>query len=159
MSDVQNAAAVKSKVVKLNSPSLRFEIAEFKRTIYLATPEAGVTLEQIQKPEFWAHVSHRLKAMDRLEVQPEDNSYFAELLVLSASRISANVKLLRHVDLGGVVVEPDDAADCGMEVKWAGGVAKFRVIRKSDNVKVRDGFETKAAATEWMHEHAKALAA
>jgi hypothetical protein len=64
---------------KLIQPQLRE--AEFKRTIWTATPQAGTTQDEITKPEFWVHVAGKLKIGDRIEVSPESGEWLADVIV------------------------------------------------------------------------------
>ncbi len=144
------------KPVKLNISRFSL-VAEFKRKISQCIPEAGTTLEQMLDPSYWAHVAAKLAPMDRIEVNAEDGSFYAELLVMSASKIGANVKPLHFINLGAPV--DMETPDIGMMVKYAGIHAKWRVLRTSDGAKVRDGFATREEAVLWMNDQAKALAA
>ena len=70
--------------------------ASYVRNIFVATPEAGTTLEDVQDPAFWTHVAKQLRISDRIEVIPEDSAFFAELYVQNVRLNTVNVKLLRH---------------------------------------------------------------
>lgn len=142
---------------KLNAP--RFKEASYERTVYVATPEAGVTLDEIQKPEFWSHVAAKLKPYDMIEARAEDGSYWAQLLVINCNHLSAHVALLQSCDLNVGEPDQDDAAGSDYEVKWGGPHAKHRVQRKSDGEVLKDGFANKQAATKYLTEHLRALAA
>lgn len=147
----------KSTARKLTAP--RFKNAEFERAIWQASIEAGVSLAEVQKPEFWGHVAENLKPLARIEVIAEDLSWFAELLVIDCDRLWAKTRLIRFVDL-----REDDAADVlpasasGFRVEYKGPTKKHIVLRLSDNVIVHEGIATKAEAQSWITEHLKALA-
>lgn len=137
----------------------RFTSAEFVRTIHVASPEAGIAFDALLEPSYWAHVAHEMKAWDRIEVRPDDASYFAELIVLDVGRAAARVKPLRHVVL--------DSADTGklddgeFEIKWRGPNAKFGVIRVRDKALVspEGGLSSREEAERWLADYTKALAA
>lgn len=106
----------------------RLRQAEFNRTVWAAQPEPGVTLDDMVKPEYWAHVSKSLKVGDRIEVVSADGAWFAELFVRSTSGVAANVAVLRqHIF--------SDAKPMGVPadvvIKHRGD-AGWSVIRKSD---------------------------
>jgi hypothetical protein len=148
---------------KLNPP--RIKLAEYARNIHQITPELGTTLDDILAPEYWAHVGFNLKARDRIEVETEDMTWFAELYVIKAQRLpgtafTASVRLMRYVDLTGeaelkrlmgVVEEAPaiplaDAGNAEFEIAWKGPAKKFVIIRRSDKVVMRDGIASKVEA-------------
>lgn len=122
--------------------------AEFLRNIYAATPEAGTKLEDILQPDFWVHVAKTLHISDRIEVIPEDGSFYAELFVVSVASNLVKVKLLSHHELHdvGAPAEPGDE----LEVVWRGQTAKHTVWRKKDKHILKDGFATKQEAAQWL---------
>lgn len=124
--------------------------AEFARNILYAKPEANVTFEEVQKPEFWAHVAKPVKAGDRIEVVAADGSWFAELYVRSSAAQSLNVAVMRYCDFSKKSeVEEPAKTEPEYEVKFAGR-AKWRVMRKSDNAVMIEGLDTKEQAEEWI---------
>lgn len=143
----------KAPVRKLSGPRMKEE--SFVRTVYVATPEHGVTVEDLEKPEFWAHVAEQFKPGDLIHVYPEDGTFWAELLVQTTSRAAAQVRVLRNYELAKVEALEDESE---YEVKWAGPTAKFRVIRKSDGEVMKGGMEKDEAQT-YLRSHVKAMAA
>lgn len=141
---------------KLTAP--RFKNAEYERTIWQASIEAGVPFEDVQKPEFWGHVAENLKPLARIEVIAEDLSYFAELIVIDCDRLWAKTQVLRFVDLRSDVAEDLlPAMSSGFKVEYKGPTKKHVVIRLADNEIVQEGIATKAEANAWVAEHLKAL--
>lgn len=136
----------------------RFESAEHQRNLWCAVPEAGTPFEAVLTPAYWAHISARLRPWDRIEVMPEDGSYFAELLVQDAGRLYAKVAMLRHLKLEMVEVRGEDGG-ADYEIKWAGPVKKWRVMRKSDKAELRDRFSTQGEASSWLAQHIKTVGA
>lgn len=137
----------------------RFKNAEFERVVYQACPEVSTTFEDVCEPAFWSHVAEKLKPGDRIEVLTEDNSYFAELLVVDAGRLFAKVAVLRYVELSSPDV-PEGLTGVAPEfkVQYKGPALKHVVIRLSDNQIVQDGIALKADAHAWVKEHVQALA-
>lgn len=127
----------------------QFKEAEYIRRVWCASPEQGVTVEDMLVPSFWAHVAKQLRAGDRIEVVAKDGAWFAELFVRSASDNGAKVAVLRAVKLTEEVlaVESED-----YEIKYRGN-AKWSVVRKSDKAVLADGQETKEQAAEWLADH------
>lgn len=144
--------------IKMSPNPQKFNSAEFRRNEWFAAPEAGTTLEQILDPDFWSHVSGRVKPLDIIEVLPEDASFYARLMVTSCSRIHAKVVVLYHkslVDAGVAEPTPDDAGQ--YEVKWLGPSGKFGVLRTKDKHTVKSGFSTKPEAEIYLQDYVKAL--
>lgn len=150
-------AAKQAMKARLTAP--QFTLAEQSRNVYLAQPAAGTTPEQLLDPEFWTHVSGKLKPNDRIDVRPLDGAFFMELLVLSANRLHARVAPLIHVDLEAV--NPEDmespSASSGYAIRWVNPVAKFRITRLSDRKTVREGFDTRDQAAGHLAEYLQAL--
>lgn len=128
--------------------------AEFSRIVWAVRPEHGVTLEDLLKPEAWAHVAKSLKPGARIEVFPPDGSFYAELLVRSADANSADVFPLFRVDFSEAA--EDAPASQEYELKFA-GAAKWRVLRKIDGAVMVEGL-TKPEAEAWLTKRVEALA-
>jgi len=134
----------------------RIQIAQHMRNVWYVTPEHGTPIEALLEPQFWAHVSAKMKPRDRIEVDAEDGSYFVELRVEDAGRLFAKVVVLRRVDL-----QPTEQAEqpADYKIMWAGPHAKWRIVRAKDKGLVKDGLETRTAAELYLASHAKAMAA
>lgn len=122
----------------------RLTSAEFNRTVWQAQPEPGTTLEEMLKPEYWAHVAKNLKKGDRIEIVSGDGEWFAELHVRGSNGASANVFPLRHVTFGAKA-----QTDAGVEIKHR-GAAGWSVIRKSDKKVLHEKAETREDAESWL---------
>lgn len=122
-----------------------------------ATLAAGVTLEDCLKPEFWAHVAHKLQPQGRIVVDAADGSFSAQLKVQDASRLAAVVTVEWKSERGAVAraERPEEA----FAVAFVNNKVKWRVIRKSDNVVMSENHATEELAREAVHGHIKALAA
>lgn len=126
----------------------RVKPAEYLRTIHVATPEAGTTVEDLLDPTFWAHCARGFHISDRIEVIPEDNAYYAELYVQEVSRNSVKVVLFAHH-----VLAPQEEESAGTDeyaIRWSGPHTKYRVVRKKDNAVLQDGFTDTASARKWL---------
>lgn len=134
----------------------RIQFAQHMRNVWYVTPEAGTPIEALLEPQFWAHVSSKMKPRDRIEVDAEDGSYFVELRVEDAGRLFAKVVVLRQCNLG-VTEQKEDSPD--FKVMWAGPHAKWRIVRSKDRGLLKDGFETRQDADLYLASHIKAMAA
>lgn len=117
--------------------------ADFARTVHAVTPEPGTTLDQVLKPEAWAHVAKLLKAGDKIEVRSADGEWFAELYVRSVTETDAHVVVLQSYKFSGEKPAPTE-----VDVKFRGD-KKWSVIRKADKAVLTEGLETKGAAEDW----------
>lgn len=132
--------------VKLAPP--RLKLAEFARAPYRVEPEAGVTLDDVLEPEFLAHVADRLRPGDKLEIMPECMSWYAEALVVDATRLSARIQVI----LGPVAIDAAEqvlASDV-FEARWISPSVRFGVVRKSDGAYMVRHLPTKADADQWI---------
>jgi hypothetical protein len=148
----QDTAPAPAKKVAPRLTVDRFKEAEYTRRVWSMTPAENTEVDHLLKPEYWSLVAAKLNPTDRIEVVAEDNSWFADLLVISAGGNWAKVKLLRHVPLN----DSEDDANLGssqFKVMYGGVKAKHKVVRNADNVVMKDGFPTKAEAIKWMQEY------
>lgn len=136
----------------------RKQLAAHNRQIWDVVPESGVTIEDLKRPQFWAHVSMDYRPGDQIEVRAEDGSYFARLFVLDAGPGYAKVHVLENHALE--VIEPgSETTLAGHSVVWSGPHTKFRVMRDEDKKVLKDGFQQKTDAITWLLSYGKAIAA
>lgn len=132
----------------------RFKLADYERNLWVATPEAGTTLEDVLKNDYFAHVAGNFKPFDKVEVRAEDESYYAELLVRSAGKNWAVCNVLMHVDLAP---KSDAVPDEDYTVGWGGPHQKHRVVRKKDGEVLFQGGASADEARSWLTNHLKAI--
>ena len=131
--------------------------AEYVRRVFRATVPSDVTPADIVKPEFWAHVSVKLHNTDIIEVMPEDESWFAQLLVRSSSRLHAKCEVL-HLKTFNDVKKAKEV-EGPFSLKHNGPKAKWCVIRNADKALVKDGFASKENAAAWIEANQEDLLA
>lgn len=136
----------------------RCQLAEQARNVYSAVLESGTTMDELKEPSFWAHVSgpKNFRPMDRIEVMPEDGTFWAELLVLNAGPMFAKVYVMRHHEIGEVGTSSLSDA---FQIGWKGPVRQYAVIRAKDNTIMQDKFASRETAMGWLAENAKSMAA
>ncbi len=134
----------------------RFHQTDFVRNHWTVILPANVAMDDVLRPEFWAHNAQKLKAMDHIEIYREDGTEWAELLVTLVERVAARVVMLHHVPLQK---ESVDAIDPEYIVSFAGPHHKWRVVRASDSEMVSKGHASREEANQWVAEYTKALAA
>jgi len=137
-------------------PPTKLQLAEFTRVIWSVTVPAGTTIEEVKEPSFWVHVQKELRVGAHIEVSPESGEWLVEFIVRATPSTGPVLyPLQKHV----FNAPSDKTTNGGYEVKYAGGNAKWRVLRKSDNHVLVDGLGTRDAAEAWLTEnlHADSL--
>lgn len=113
--------------------------SEFAYADISVTMPVGHTIEDALKPEYWAHVAHRLQQNtvtgqpDRsgaiIRLRSEDHAFFAMLYVRAVRNDALDVALIGEPTFFG----PKGAARSeAYEVRWNVGARGFDVVRKSD---------------------------
>lgn len=129
-----------------------------------STPEfycnvpAGMPLEEMFRPDFWAHVAKLLLPHSTIIVDWDDRSRRVELFVYDVSRNAASVVVLHDHDIQGQIIARS-ADDTQYTVKWGGPTHKFRVIRDKDGAVMKSDLQTKDAAERWVKNTLQATAA
>lgn len=137
----------------------RVKQAEFARNVWVAVAPHGETLESALNPAWWAGVASQFKMWDRIELRAEDGSWFAELVVVAASRLAVDARVIGHTEFDAqpTVVAPSDpdALPSGYDVNFGGPVHKYRVVRKADGEVMAHGM-SKKDATAWAWDYVNA---
>jgi hypothetical protein len=136
-----------TKQAKAVRKPTNIEEAVAARNIWQVKPEISVTIEDLLKPDYWAHVARRMRAGDRVEAIPDDRHYFAEFFVLAASSNWAKMVLLREVT---IIKDNEKTETEGFSIGWA-GKHKWRVTR--GNEILSKGHDDKDSATKWLAEN------
>jgi len=131
--------------------------SEYSRNIWCVVPEINVSVEHVLKPQYWANVAHTMRITDRIEVNAEDNSWFAELMVMDVGTLWVKAELMRKVEFAKH--EVTSGAQEEYVAKWNAGGKCFRVIRKADNAVVQDDIKSKGEANLWIANHTRDMAA
>lgn len=151
--DAGETTAPARKALYLNPTGL--QDASHFRNRWMAVPPAAATIDDVCQPSFWLHSAAKLRRMDIIEVLPEDEAWYAELLVIRIGIGTAKVKVLNHAVIDEVGEEP---ADFTTEISWGGPAHKYRVVRKSDKHVISYGHESKAAAMIAQADYERTLA-
>lgn len=142
---------------------------DFINTVHRIRDAASDTpVQELLKPETWAHHSGKLKPFDEIIVVPQGAPYRAHLFVVDAGKGFAKVRLLdvKLINAAPAEVEAPDEVEPAdplgdsdpVSVKWNGPNDKFTVFRRADNEKLRVGFAVKDDALAWARVHMKAMA-
>jgi hypothetical protein len=112
----------------------RFSDAEFTHRTFRAQPEHTDTFTDTLKADYWKHVARFLKPGSIIQAVWEDNSLFAEYLVLDVQEggTGAKVAALRKEPLicfdDGIYV----GKDTDFRIEFGGNFHKWRAVRTSD---------------------------
>lgn len=136
---------------------------EHSHRVHRVIPEHTDKFDETLKASYWAHVARNFKAGDKIEAFWEDNSLYAEYLVLSVQEggVGAKVANLSKTPLvsfdDGVFVDNGDK----YKIEFGGNFHKFRIIRLSDGYVIgkEHKFNTELEARNYLHEHRKAMQA
>lgn len=134
----------------------RIKLIEFARQTHHVVPEDGTKFEDILKEVFWSMVAYKFKPSDIIEVHAEDGSYYAQLYVRACGSNWAKVSPILVARFEDEVKAPDSDE---FKIEWKGPHRKFAVIRISDNECIKDGFELRELAANYMKSHQKMMAA
>ena len=120
-----------------------------------AQPSEGTNREDVLKPEFWTHVARGIKSGTELRVIPKGGAWYGRYLVTFADQAQVRLKELEYVLLDET---PPDVvnSDGKFEVKWAGPVALWRIIRKEDKHLMREKMASRQEAYNWMNTNLRA---
>lgn len=135
----------------------RLREAAFWRNEFAINPEVGTTLDDMKAEAYWAHVAKKLRPWDKIEARAEDGSFYAVFIVRDSGRNWAKVEMISLYLFSIPGVTDRTPADPEYIVKYSGPHTKYRVMRKSDNQIMRDGFATQADGDQWIKEHVKSL--
>lgn len=136
----------------------RFQQADHFFTTYAVNAEAGHTIEDVEKPEYWAHVARQARPMDEIVVRADDGSYYARFLVLDSGDTWLKLHRLIHVELQKQASRDVLSRDGEYKISWAGPHDKWRVVRLSDSEKLVSGLASRDAADDWVREYRKVIA-
>lgn len=132
--------------------------AEFARQMFRVTPPAGTKIEEMLENDYWAHVAKKLNPHDILEVVPEDGAFYARLIVVNCAKLWAKMQKLEYVELGSKKAE--GGTSDAFEAKFAGPMAKWRAVKKSDGSLLSpDSFSTRDEAEQYIEKYSKEMAA
>lgn len=127
------------------------------RIEFRAVVENDVTVDNIKDSDFWSLVSTNFinaGTLPRIEIIPDDVSWLIDAVILDRSKSHAVVYPINQVEFKNVE-QKGDAAD-GLFVKYRGPANKFAVINSKGNV-IREGFQRKEDADNFLREHRKVI--
>lgn len=157
MNAVAEKPATEEKRVVILDPQLMKQAAYVRQDHVVNAPE-GTTVEDVLRPEFWAHKAAEMQVYDRVDVRLETGEWFLEMLVLRVGRNYAQVHLLHRHDLVPIDHGAITASD-RYEAKFKGPQKKWCAIRRADNAVLQDGFEDRASTQVWINNYERTTGA
>lgn len=134
----------------------RFKLGGHYTQDWEVVVETGTTVDDMLKPEFWAHVAKQLRQYSKIKVLPDDGSYYAELLVQSAGNVWAKCVVLHHVEF--TARQPSAAEAPSHTIEYAGPHHKWRVVSNAgDRPVVSKEHASREDAALWLNDHLKAI--
>lgn len=139
----------------------RLSTAEHRRVTYAVDIPTGRSLEDLLRPGYWAHHAKQLRPWDKIEARCEDGTWYAEFIVLDASRTWARLALvLERRGLGTSDVSQTAASDAEVqalinahEVKFV-PVRKWHVIERASKKVLVEGLQLRDDAEIYLKQHA-----
>lgn len=123
--------------------------AENRRHFWSADVHPETTIEDIERPAFWAHEAAKLRQFDRIEIRWEDGQKWADAIVLASGAGFARVSIVNMIDAaagedGAIGADAEDLLLI-TEIKWKGPTLKWAVIRTKDGHLISSGHDKIAA--------------
>ena len=140
----------------------RFKPRDFATKDFVIMPETGTTIEDIMRPEYFCHVAKQLAIGNKIEVIADDMSFYARLLVVGVTNLSAKVFVLEYHDLAdaeksasvpGLVTSED------YEIVFRGVHSKWSVVQKDGGKVLFEGLDDRRSAERELVGYLKTLAA
>lgn len=152
---VEAAAPEKRKPIRPSKES-NFHLRETKQNEYIVFVETGVSFRDVLQPEFWAHVAMKVPIGSKIVVQPEDYSYYAELLCVGSFGQALDVRVI----LGPVEIKGARFGDSPMalyKVANMGPIRLWEVHQRDTGRVLASKLTSEQAAQTWVSEHFRSL--
>jgi hypothetical protein len=133
--------------------SLAGKVSSQVWTSYTLVMTPGQAVEDALDSDFWAHVAKMLQPYDTVRLIAEDGSYVAEIMVTTAGGTYVKMTELWRW------VRPDDTPQTDADApqiaypKFRGPVLRWCVMRTSDDDCLKEGFQDKPAAEQWLRDY------
>lgn len=138
----------------------RYSDEEFSNRTHRVQPEHKDHYTDTLKAEYWKHVARFFKPGDVIRALWEDNSQFAQYLVLSVMEGGVGAKVAALGDPIKLVCFDDGVfIDNGTQyrIEHGGNFHKWRIIRMSDGEVIGSKYLNELEARNALHEYRKAM--
>ncbi len=131
----------------------RFDRAQGARNIHRYIMPREDELADLLETDYWAHVKASFNVNDRIEVNPDDGSFYAELMVRSTSLGYVVTAIINFVEFDG----PASKLEAPKEylIGYDGPYLKWQV--KRFNQVLIEKLETRDLAETWLKNHLRDL--
>lgn len=152
------ATIVQAARTKKSINESRIQIAGYLHNQFDVTAEQDTTLEDVLEVDYWKHIAGKLKPLDQITVISEDGTWYARLLVISTDRLWARMYKLEYHDLTKSYENMPKTQEDEYDITWT-TISKFGIRKKGNEGKglLKDGFNTKLEAYQWLDGHLKTL--
>lgn len=143
----------------LPATALGSRSADFNRTVYHLDTDPSIGIEDLLRPNFWAHHASNLRRGDLIDILAADGSYDVTLRVTATSIGMVNVRPLRVWVRDAPVEAPkqdeveETPAPEGYKVNFAPKTL-WRVMTDEPVMEISRGHQSKAAAIRAAIDHA-----
>jgi hypothetical protein len=120
---------------------------------HVFAPE-GSAIEDLQKPEVWAHIAYKLAPMTQITATEKSGKWLALLYVVSCTKLSAQTEIIWYKEINA---NSNPSSNDVFEVVWINFQEKYGVKRKSDGVLVARDLATSSEAAQVMSNEMNAL--
>ena len=129
----------------------RITEAVHQRNHWFADIPAGVTMETIMRPDYWAHHAQFLRPLDQIEAFCEDGSWEALFRVMFVSVAEVKLSIIYSVEHDSS--DEEEVASDLHEIKWKGPALKFCVVHKGTKEVIKDHLYPKQEAMAYLRKH------
>ncbi len=138
------------------APPARFELAQHCRNVHRFILPEGDTLEDALETDYWVHILPRIAHLDKIEINPDDGSFYAELQVRSIAFGQVVTAVIGEVTRFDDVQAPNAHARASeFDIKFRGPHEKWGVFSANDEVLITQ-LDTEGVAQNWLNDHLKA---
>lgn len=137
----------------------RMQLTESIVHDYFFTVEEGVTLDDLLRASYWAHVAKKFRPFTKLRVTTDDAKYYAELIVVTAGSNWAVVREIVYEELESTLQEVPEIQDKSQlfTVEFKGPKNLWCIIRKEDSAMIKKEIVSKEAAYSALAEYVRAI--
>lgn len=142
---------VKENITAAPLSPISLKPAESSRNVWRVTAALGTQRKDFQNPNYWAHVSNKLKPNDLIEAIAEDGSFYATFIVRNCDRTWARVCELDYTDLNPAPLSKEELSKIRDEydIKLRGPKG-WCVIRRQTNNVMHEGCHSREDAEDWL---------
>lgn len=122
----------------------RFNQSDYLIGRYAARVPSGTTMDDVLHPEYWQNHLAQMKPGMEINVLSDDFALDCDLRVLTVTKTTTKMRVLRHTGDVSVAAKPGDVS--AIEVNWGGPQHKWRFIHAGEVIE--KGFSSESEAKE-----------